>query len=91
MNTKNINCDKIMFEFANNYDEFGISLLNINYSYELGDFFAFVELHGDLNVIGYAIVYGFNDEGKNIDAFYNAKQYKIAKASYLEHISENMD
>ena len=91
MNTKNINWDKIKFEFADNYDEFVVSVLNINYSVENDDFFAFVELIGDYDIVGYATIFGFNNEGKNIDALYGAKQYKTAKASYLNLISENMD
>ena len=40
MNTKNISWDKVSFKMAENYEEFSVSLLNLNYSYEDDDFFS---------------------------------------------------
>ena len=57
----NISYDNIKFKMADNYTEFGTSILNVNYSFEDGDFLAFAELHGDLSIVGYAIIYGFNN------------------------------
>lgn len=88
-----INFDKIRFEFemVDDYEEFSISLLNINYSYENDDFFALIELHGDLNVVGYAIIYGIGSKAIDIYATYDVTQWKLAKKEYLEIISKNMD
>ena len=66
MNTKNISWDKVSFKMAENYEEFSVSLLNLNYSYEDDDFLAFAELHGDLDIVGYAIIWGSNNEAKDI-------------------------
>ena len=51
MNTKNISWDKVSFKMAENYEEFSVSLLNLNYSYEDDDFLAFAELHGDVDIV----------------------------------------
>lgn len=87
----NINWDRIKFKMADNYEEFAVSLLNINYSIENGDFVALAELVGDLNVVGYAIVYGIGSNAIDIYATYDATQWKSAKKEYLEIISENID
>ena len=89
----NINLDKIKFEFemVDDYEEFATSLLNINYSYENDDFVALAELVGDLNVVGYAIIYGIGSKAIDIYATYDVTQWKSAKKDYLEIISENMD
>lgn len=88
MNTKNISFDKIKFKMADNYEEFGISLINLNYSYEDDDFIALVELHGDLNVVGYAIVWGSNNEAKDITITYDDSQFNMAKKEYVETIKD---
>lgn len=86
MNTKNISWDKLSFKMAENYEEFSISLITLSYFKEDDDFIAFVELHGDLNVVGYAIVWGSNDEAKDITVIYDDSQFNIAKKEYVETI-----
>ena len=88
MNTKNISVDKIKFKMADNYEEFGISLISLSYFKEDDDFIAFVELHGDLNVVGYAIVWGNNDDVKDITATYDDSQFSVAKKEYVETIKD---
>ena len=88
MNTKNISWDKLSFKMAENYEEFSISLINLNYSYEDDDFIALVELHGDLNVVGYAIVWGSNDEAKDITVTYGESQFNVAKKEYVDTIKD---
>lgn len=88
MNTKNISWNKINFKMAENYEEFSISLINLNYSYEDDDFIALIELHGDLNVVGYAIVWGSNDEAKDITVTYDDLQFNTAKKEYVETIKD---
>jgi hypothetical protein len=88
MNTKNISFDKIKFKMADNYEEFGISLISLSYFKEDDDFIAFVELHGDLNVVGYAIVWGNNDDVKDITATYDDSQFSVAKKEYVETIKD---
>jgi hypothetical protein len=88
MNTKNISWDKLSFKMAENYEEFSISLLNLNYSYEDDDFLAFAELHGDLDIVGYAIVWGSNNEAKDITATYSVSQFNTAKKEYVEIIRD---
>lgn len=88
MNTKNISWDKISFKMADNYEEFGVSLINLNYSYENDDFIALAELHGDLNIVGYAIIWGFNNEAKSITATYNDSQFNMAKKEYVDTIKD---
>ena len=87
----NINWDRIKFKMADDYEEFVTSLLNINYSIENGDFVAFAELVGDLDVVGYAIIYGIGSNAIDIYATYDATQWKLAKKEYLEIIGENID
>ena len=87
----NINWDRIKFKMADDYEEFATSLLNINYSIENGDFVALAELVGDLDVVGYAIIYGIGSNAIDIYATYDDTQWKSAKKEYLEIISENMD
>lgn len=88
MNTKNISFDKIKFKMADNYEEFSVSLINLNYSYEDDDFIALIELHGDLNVVGYAIVWGSNNEAKDITITYDDSQFNMAKKEYVETIKD---
>lgn len=88
MNTKNISWNKVSFKMAENYEEFSVSLINLNYSYEDDDFLALVELHGDLNVVGYAIVWGNNDDVKDITATYDDSQFSMAKKEYVETIKD---
>lgn len=88
MNTKNISWNKISFKMTDNYEEFGVSLINLNYSYENDDFIALVELHGDLNIVGYAIIWGSNNEAKDITATYDESQFNIAKKEYVETIKD---
>jgi hypothetical protein len=88
MNTKNISFDKIKFKMADNYEEFSVSLINLNYSYEDDDFIALIELHGDLNVVGYAIVWGSNNEAKDITVTYDDSQFSMAKKEYVETIKD---
>lgn len=88
MNTKNISFDKIKFKMADKYEEFSISLISLSYFKEDDDFIAFVELHGDLNVVGYAIVWGSNDEMKDITATYDDSQFNVAKKEYIETIKD---
>lgn len=88
MNTKNISWDKIGYKMAENYEEFSFSAINLNYSYENDDFIALVELHGDLNIVGYAIVWGFDDKIKGITATYNESQFNVAKKEYVETIKD---
>lgn len=88
MNTKNIYWDKISYKMAENYEEFSFSIINLNYSYENDDFIALVEFHGDLSVAGYAIIWGSNDEAKDITATYNESQFNVAKKEYVEIIKD---
>ena len=88
MNTKNISFDEIKFKMAENYEEFSVSLINLNYSYEDDDIIALVELHGDLNIVGYAIVWGFDDKIKGITATYNESQFNVAKKEYVDTIKD---
>ena len=88
MNTKNISWDKLSFKMAENYEEFSVSLINLNYSYEDDDFIALIELHGDLNVVGYAIIWGSNDEAKDITVTYDDSQFNMAKKEYVETIKD---
>jgi hypothetical protein len=88
MNTKNISFDKIDFKMSHNYEEFSVSLINLNYSYEDDDFIALVELHGDLNVVGYAIVWGSNNEAKDITVTYDDSQFNMAKKEYVDTIKD---
>ena len=88
MNTKNISFGKIKFKMADNYEEFSISLISLSYFKEDDDFIAFVELHGDLNVVGYAIVWGSNDEVKDITATYDESQFNVAKKEYVDTIKD---
>lgn len=88
MNTKNISWDKLSFKMAENYEEFSVSLINLNYSYEDDDFIALIELHGDLNVVGYAIVWGSNDEAKDITVTYDDSQFNVAKKEYIDTIKD---
>ena len=76
--------------YWDDYEEFATSLLNINHSIENGDFVALAELVGDLDIIGYAIIYGIGSNAIDIYATYDATQWKLAKKEYLEIISENM-
>ena len=88
MNTKNISWDKLSFKMADNYEEFSVSLINLNYSYEDDDFIALIELHGNLNVVGYAIIWGSNDEAKDITVTYDDSQFNMAKKEYVETIKD---
>lgn len=88
MNTKNISFDKIKFKMADNYEEFSISLISLNYFKEDDDFIALIELYGDLNVVGYAIVWGSNDEAKDITVTYDDSQFNMAKKEYVETIKD---
>lgn len=88
MNTKNISFDKIKFKMADNYEEFSISLISLSYFKEDDDFIAFVELHGDLNIVGYAIVWGSNDDVKDITATYDESQFNVAKKEYIDTIKD---
>lgn len=88
MNTKNISFDKIKFKMADNYEEFGISLISLSYFKEDDDFLAFAELHGDLDIVGYAIVWGSNDEAKDITATYSVSQFNTAKKEYIDTIKD---
>lgn len=88
MNTKNISWGKLSFKMAENYEEFSVSLINLNYSYEDDDFIALIELHGDLNVVGYAIIWGSNDEAKDIIVTYDDSQFNMAKKEYVETIKD---
>ena len=88
MNTKNISFDKIKFKMADNYEEFSISLISLNYFKEDDDFIALIELHGDLNVVGYAIIWGSNDEAKDITVTYDDSQFNMAKKEYVETIKD---
>ena len=88
MNTKNISFDEIKFKMADNYEEFSISLINLSYFKETDDIIALVELHGDLNIVGYAIVWGFDDKIKGITATYNESQFNVAKKEYVETIKD---
>ena len=90
MDTKDIEL-KVKFKIEDNYVDFRIYPLNINYSYESRDFVIFVELYGDMNKVGYAILYGKSSYADDIYATYDATQWKLAKKDYLEIISENMD
>ena len=85
---KNISWDKVSFKMAENYEEFSVSLLNLNYSYEDDDFLAFAELHGDLDIVGYAIIWGSNNEAKDITATYGVSQFNTAKKEYVEIIKD---
>ena len=73
---------------SHNNEEFSVSLINLNYSYEDDDFIALIELHGDLNVVGYAIVWGSNDEAKDITVTYDDSQFSMAKKEYVETIKD---
>lgn len=88
MDTKNISFDEIKFKMAENYEEFSISLITLSYFKEDDDFIAFVELHGDLNVVGYAIVWGNNDDVKDITSTYDDSQFSVAKKEYVETIKD---
>lgn len=88
MNTKNISWDKVSFKMAENYEEFSVSLLNLNYSYEDDDFLAFAELHGDLDIVGYAIIWGSNNEVKDITTTYGVSQFNTAKKEYVDTIKD---
>ncbi len=88
MNTKNISFDKNDFKMADNYEEFSISLISLNYFKDNDDIIALVELHGDLNIVGYAIVWGFDDEIKGITATYDESQFKVAKKEYVDTIKD---
>ena len=90
MNTKDIEL-KVKFKMEDNYVDFRIYSLNIDYSYESKDFVIFVELYGDMNKVGYAILYGKGSYADDIYATYDVSQYRIAKKEYLNIISENMD
>ena len=88
MNTKNISFDNVDFKMADNYEEFSISLITLSYFKETDNIVALVELHGDLNIVGYAIVWGFDDKIKGITATYNESQFNVAKKDYIETIKD---
>ena len=88
MDTRNINWDKIKFKIADNYEEFSISLLYVTYCNIDDTFVALVELHGDLNLVGYSIVYGERIFPREIYATYDAKQYHSARKEYFDILKE---
>lgn len=84
MDTKKIEWDKIKFKMADDYEEFSLDLLYITI-YKIDDtFVALVELFGDLNVVGYAIIYGERIFPREIYATYDAKQWHLAKKDYFD-------
>ena len=88
MDTKNINWDKIKFKMADDYEEFSLDLLYITICKIDDTFVALVELHGDLNVVGYAIVYGERIFPREIYATYDAKQWDLARKDYFDVLKE---